>query len=254
MLDFIEKYKFAIIGTLLFHVAVFAYTNFSTLKRPYKQPDPDIEIAMPLEDIIVDPEMMEMLDMKDQQLSNQEITNTATDENDEREMSFEEFSRNNIDESVNKSVEELEQEYKDYWASRHEGQEPSGGDVQDPDDEVEEPNINNNTNQNNQSNTNTSDKAFAGRAIVRYNLPNRKEFSLPAPGYLCKGAGLVVINIKVDRNGTVKSTSYNSTSSKSATDCMIEMAEKYAKKSRFNLDNSAASMQDGTITYEFLGQ
>lgn len=252
ILDYIEKYKFAILGTVLFHILVFAYTNFATVKRPYKIPEPEVEMELPLEDVIVDPEMMKLLEMnKDQPNISEEVYNVSSDANDDREKSFEEFSTQALDEDVNKTVEELEQEYKEYWASQHEGEGSDANSSADIDAEEKD----NKVNQNKQGTNiqNNGDKAFAGPVMVEYDLKNRKAFSLPSPGYTCNGSGTVVINIRVDKAGEVKSASYNEAASSRATECMINKALAYAKKSRFNLA-SGSQFQDGYITYIFQGQ
>jgi len=90
--------------------------------------------------------------------------------------------------------------------------------------------------------------------MVSFDLDNRKAHSLPRPGYTCNSSGTVVVNIKVDKSGEVKSADFNSALSSSADECMVEKAIRYAKKSRFNLNSNSPMLQSGTITYKFVSK
>jgi hypothetical protein len=94
---------------------------------------------------------------------------------------------------------------------------------------------------------------YAGEVMISYNLKDRKAYKLPNPGYTCNGSGVVVITIKVDKSGEVKLANFNAEKSSGATECMINRALTYAKKSRFDYAANAG-IQTGTITYKFLGK
>lgn len=252
ILDYIEKYKFAIIGTVLFHVLIFLSANFVTMKRPIQLQEPVVEVAIPLEDIEFDEEMEKLLQINKNEGVPEQVYNVVSDANDSREKSYENFSTQDIDEEVMNNARELEQQYFEEWAATHPGQDPSdyNTDIRTNEDDNKDKNNQNNVNKNNIDTEGSN--AFAGSVIASFDLKNRNAHSLDKPGYTCNHAGTVVVEIKVDQNGKVKAASYLSERSSGATECMIEQAVKYAKRARFNYSSSAPSVQTGTITYKFV--
>lgn len=259
MLDFIERYKFAILGTVIFHVGIFFYTNFVTIQRPYALLQPELPFEVPLDDVPIDPAIMEMLDMKQQNASlgdqNQQITNTVSDQNDRRDRSYENFSTQEMDAQVMNNAKNLEQQYFDEWASTHTGSQ-TGKQNSDASMDV-------NTNRQQQADRNQTysnqidtqgSNAAAGDVMASFNLKDRKAHALEKPGYTCNSAGTVTIEIKVGRDGDVQSVTYLPGSSSNATECMIEQSIKYAKRSRFSYSSTAPALQTGTITYKFVSK
>lgn len=248
VLDYIERYKFAIIGTTIIHVAFFFYANFTTVEKPYKFVEPVAEITIPIEDIMLDPEMMEQMNLNNQ--PSEEVYNMAADANDNREKSYDDYSTQDMEHFDETSAKDLEKQYFEEWAATH------------PDSDNNSNSSNNNKSDNNKSDNNHVDKsiktggsnAFAGEVMVSYNLTNRKAHSLPKPGYKCNSSGTVVIDVKVDKSGDVKSAVFNSGASRGADECMVNQAMTYAKKSRFNFSSSSGSSQSGTITYKFVSK
>lgn len=254
-LDYIERYKFAIIGTVLFHVMFFMTSNFVTVKTPYGHTEEFEEIELDADAIEMDEEMLEMLEKLNQQNEmNEQLYNLAADQNDQRERSYENFSAQELDEQVEREARELEQQYFDDWAATHPDSDSPPPKDNRPNDAGENARENREKPDNNNNMDNEGSNAFAGPVMVSFNLKNRKAHSLANPGYTCNGAGTVVISIKVDKSGNVKSADFNSALSRGATECMILKATKYAKKSRFDYSQSASGLASGTITYKFQGQ
>jgi hypothetical protein len=251
ILDFIEKYKIAIVGTVLFHICFFMYANFHTIHRPYKLVEPVAEVSIPLDDIPLDPELMKLLDIP-QDAPGGEVYNVTSDANDTREKSYDNFSTYEIDQKVAEDARALEQQYKDYWAGTHK------------DDPKSDPNldINENKDDNKVNPTNNPDgsidgdgkNAFAGEVMASYNLKDRKANSLKKPGYRCNSSGTVVLQIRVNKSGNVEQATYVSEGSVNATDCMISQSIQYAEDSRFNYSETAPATQIGTITYKFVSK
>ncbi|MBN4077516.1 hypothetical protein JYT25_00020 [bacterium AH-315-C20] len=238
-------------GTVLFHVAIFLCTNFSTIDSSYNIGEEITEVDMPLDEIEFDEEMMKLLELSDKQLPPQEIRNMAVDENDNRERSYEDFSTQELDEQVEMDAKALEKQYFEEWAATHPNEDPSKfADIQKEKEDKK------NERDKNPSNNIDSDggKAFAGQVMVSFNLKGRDAYNLPVPGYTCNGSGKVVIQIKVDKNGDIRETSFLPSRSPGATSCMVNKAKRYAKKSRFNFSSSVSGTQTGTITYQFKGQ
>ncbi|MDD3108990.1 MAG: energy transducer TonB [Alistipes sp.] len=91
----------------------------------------------------------------------------------------------------------------------------------------------------------------AGRVLVSYWLPNRRDVSLVVPAYQCEGGGEVTIAITVNRNGRITAASVKEGSGNS---CIDDTAIQAARRSQFNVDASASDRQNGTITYTFVPQ
>ena len=105
------------------------------------------------------------------------------------------------------------------------------------------------------------DKNFKGAVTVSYDINyisgNKKvartaRASLYKPAYLAKEGGYVVLEVRVDRNGTVKSAVVK----ESANSALNEIARKAALNTGtiFNIDPNAPVSNVGTITYTFVAQ
>lgn len=108
---------------------------------------------------------------------------------------------------------------------------------------------------------NGKDKNFKGAVTVSYNINyvsgNKKvartaRTSLYKPAYLAKEGGYVVLEVRVDRNGTVKSAVVK----ESSNSALNEIARKAALNAGtiFNIDPNAPVSNVGTITYTFVAQ
>jgi TonB family protein len=99
------------------------------------------------------------------------------------------------------------------------------------------------------------DTRAKGRVLVSFSLvaPTRYKDNLVVPGYRCEGGGEVVVDIVVDRAGTLVSAVVNRSLSDSDA-CMHSTALDAARRSRFTPDGSAPDRQSGTITYTFIPQ
>ncbi len=105
------------------------------------------------------------------------------------------------------------------------------------------------------------DKNFKGAVTVSYDInyvsSNKKvartaRASLYKPAYLAKEGGYVVLEVRVDRNGTVKSAVVK----ESSNSALNEIARKAALNAGtiFNIDPNAPVSNVGTITYTFVAQ
>ena len=80
--------------------------------------------------------------------------------------------------------------------------------------------------------------------------PVRTSRYLAVPAYKCEGGGEVVVEITVNRAGDVT----NARVVEGGDECMRSSALGSARRSRFNIDDSAPARQQGTITYIFIPQ
>jgi hypothetical protein len=246
-LEKVEKHKFAILGTALLHVIAFFYMNFATVDHSYSSGDTAAEVILPLDDILLDPELMKLLDINKKPEESEEVANLAVDGNDQREKSYENFSTQEMDEQVENDAKNLEKEFQEYWEGTHPDDESNSIDLEEKDEKDTHKN-------DRETNEPSGENAYAGSVMVSYNLKDRKKHKLPRPGYTCNSSGTVVIDIKVDKSGEVKSATFNSALSAGADQCMINKAIKYAKKSSFNYSGTASGSQSGTITYKFVSK
>lgn len=106
-----------------------------------------------------------------------------------------------------------------------------------------------------------NDAKFKGAVTVSYDINyvsgNKKvartaRASLYKPAYLAKEGGYVIVEVRVDRNGTVKSAVVK----ESSNSALNEVARKAALNSGtlFNIDSNAPVSNVGTITYTFVSQ
>lgn len=102
---------------------------------------------------------------------------------------------------------------------------------------------------------------FKGDVTVKYDISYVKDgkkiartarASLYKPAYLAKEGGYVVLEVRVDRNGTVKSAVVK----ESSNSALNEIARKAALNTGtiFNIDSNAPVSNVGTITYIFVAQ
>lgn len=76
--------------------------------------------------------------------------------------------------------------------------------------------------------------------------------SLYKPAYLAKEGGYVIVEVRVDRNGTVKSAVVKESSNKALDKIALEAARNV--DTIFNIDPNAPVSNVGTITYTFVAQ
>lgn len=253
MFDWIERYKFGIIATLMVYIAIFMYLQMDSYDHyfeirsftdgAYVKEEPELEIDR---DNIQIPQDFEAGDIK----------NMANDVNDSRKRSYEDYAYNNNAKDVEQSVRDLEKQFYN----------EAGGDAerkkleQQMKDRQEKQTTSSTTNNNNTPSNNGGDIAYKGKTMVDYSLKDRQPFQnnkwyVRNPGYTCGyGSGVVHIDIKVNQNGNVTTAEYNPSKSNGASTCMIEKAIEYAKKSRFAYSSKAPSSQSGWILYTFVSQ
>jgi len=224
----------ALLGTITFHVVLFAIFTHVHLK--VNKPDHNMDLVInfieqnDIEEEIIEEEIVE----KDDLLKEFEdpVTNQASSRSNEKSV-----------EDLRKSMKSLEgvrgeetDLFSDKAAARNIKTKPIKlKEATDGKGEAER----------------KSENAFTGRSTINYYLKNRYNDKLPNPIYTCINGGFVYINIKVNQDGNVVDASYNRSKSKTTNDCLIETALKYARRAKFNSDYKAKEIQKGYITYDF---
>ncbi|MBO7312336.1 MAG: energy transducer TonB [Alistipes sp.] len=95
---------------------------------------------------------------------------------------------------------------------------------------------------------------FSGAVTVAYNFadPVRHHRDLYIPAYKTKGGGVVVVDVWLDRNGTVTSARIQS-STNSELNAQALAAARH-RRTLFRIDGTAPESHRGTITYTFVAQ
>ena len=90
-----------------------------------------------------------------------------------------------------------------------------------------------------------------GDGAPSYRLGDRKVQSLPKPKYDYQTEGIVVVEISVDRTGTVTKAVAGVKGSTTLDENLCREARDAAMKAKFDSNNNAPLLQKGTITYNF---
>jgi len=86
---------------------------------------------------------------------------------------------------------------------------------------------------------------------ILYSLAGRKSVDLPSPAKGIQAAGKVVVDILVDRDGTVIDARPGVRGSTTADQRLYDAAQKAAMKTKFNTSPNSAERQKGSLTYIF---
>jgi hypothetical protein len=84
-----------------------------------------------------------------------------------------------------------------------------------------------------------------------FSLTNRSCLGKSKPSVTCNEQGTVIVKIKVNKNGKVTEAHFTQAGSSTAASCLVQAAEKDAISWKFNPDDDAADIQQGTIKYVF---
>ncbi|MBS1568038.1 MAG: hypothetical protein JST45_01215 [Bacteroidetes bacterium] len=249
-LDWFDRHKYGVIGTLMLHTLLLAVFSLSSVGDRYPQPPPqsmalDLELAMPEPE----PEPAKPAEMQagQEDPANQKVTNQAS--NTTAELSAEKpmsrAAQERMNERVDQDLHAMEQSEFARLAAERAAQ---GKDITVPTLDTTKFNK-----------RNYMDKApkpvkVEGLTTVSYDLKGRTDLVLEVPAYLCKGHGKVVIRVAVDRSGSMSKAEVDPMASTTTNDCMIENALASARGARFTSSSTAEQPQRGTITYIFLAQ
>ncbi len=105
------------------------------------------------------------------------------------------------------------------------------------------------------------DNNFKGAVTVEYDISYVKDGKkiarhadgrLYTPAYRSKGGGVVVVEVKVNRNGSVISAVVRESTNRELNNIALEAAKHHLTK--FRIDDNAPQSNVGTITYTFLAQ
>jgi outer membrane biosynthesis protein TonB len=90
-----------------------------------------------------------------------------------------------------------------------------------------------------------------GSGNGNYQLGNRKALNTPRPKYNCNEEGVVVVQISVDKSGTVTNANPGVRGTTNSAKCLLEQAKIAAMNTKWQADAAAADTQVGKIIYNF---
>ncbi len=90
-----------------------------------------------------------------------------------------------------------------------------------------------------------------GSGNGNYQLGNRKALNTPRPKYNCNEEGIVVVQISVDKSGTVTNANPGVRGTTNSAKCLLEQAKIAALNTKWQPDAGAADTQVGKIIYNF---
>ena len=90
-----------------------------------------------------------------------------------------------------------------------------------------------------------------GTEGISYNLAGRQHRSLPKPDYDIQNEGIVVVQVRVDRNGNVTQATPGVKGSTTLEEYFLRVAREAAMAAKFDSKPDAPAIQVGTITYHF---
>lgn len=231
-------------GTLLFHILLFSVFLLSDVDIKGNVKEEPIVIEFP--DILPEPEMEEEIAKKDEQM---QADNSTERSNNRSNVA----SNRTATENTTKSADEF---FDDDYLKELESAQKLVSDV------------NNNLSKEivdmsdikmpvetteGMDPDSIKNVIYTGESNIVYYLDNRYHISLPVPVYLSQGGGTVIVDIAVNRSGTV--TEAVARKNNSIGDKQIFLyAQEAASRTLFNADNSAPSSQKGTIQYTFVAQ
>ncbi|GAB5418054.1 MAG: hypothetical protein Crog4KO_31340 [Crocinitomicaceae bacterium] len=251
MLQLLDRYKFGVVAVFATYMVIFVYSNAATFTyTPPTEPFLDQAQIIDEDDEEITPDDVEV--PPDFEF-NSDAKNMSQNVHDERDASLKQYSENRSPEQIAKDIKALEAQMKD----------ESGGSAKRAalqkliDQRKAEKKAVESAATDGASNLPASENKYAGTTMVSYDLNGRKahnnnDWFVRNPGYTCDGSnGVVVVNVKANKAGDVISAQYNESASRGASQCMINQALAYAKKSRF-MASSESKHQTGYIKYTFV--
>ena len=98
------------------------------------------------------------------------------------------------------------------------------------------------------------DQVYEGPTNIYFSLEGRKITKLIVPVYKCESAGLVQLDIRVNRRGRVEFVALDNATSTTKDPCLVEAAKDAARRTLFNFAAGAPMLQSGSITFRFVAQ
>tara|TARA_R110002050_G_scaffold141251_2_gene266345 strand:+ start:49082 stop:49846 length:765 start_codon:yes stop_codon:yes gene_type:complete len=254
MLRFLDRYKFGLLGTLIFHFLFLLSATYVHIPDKVAEKESLLVIDFPEETILPDEDQKEAATTQKIIDNNSNKGKNEAAPNEVKKGDYNEFnkepskaSKESFDEQLERELKELEQEVIQEQRDAGYGYSP---------EEVAKmlSSKENKELEKVASQAPRSESVFEGNTNITYKLKNRYDTHLNVPVYMCQYGGLVVVNIAVNQQGKVVSAKVDKESSKTTDPCLLDAALSGAKNTRFNSKSSASKIQMGSITYRFIDQ
>ena len=248
-IDFIEKHKFGILGTIALHIVVFIWLNIQVVEYGVYEPKNKILAVLDYTNEEEDPqdEPIEVLDENGNPIEST-LLNVAANENQEKTTYTDEsFSKNQADKDV---WEELKQMEAEEYNSINENKDTPKDNPKDNKDKTIDENLVNADAEKNEAASYGADV----KAIASYFLEGRSTRSEGVPSYKCRVEGVVVIDIKVNQKGEVIARTINESKTNTQNDCLRSEAINYSKMWRFTQDFDDSMRKNGWIKFTYVAQ
>lgn len=240
--QWIIDHRHGLMGTIIFHLLLAIMLVSMGISRIGRHTEMEIMLEMP------EPEIIQQ--KQEEQKRKEEIVRKSSDEEVEkllRSMAVNEDVKQNkqatveqIDQYIQEIQDELRDGYGDRYAVKKDKNHRSDSLLYQQERRQRELDSLQST-------------LYVGESSVSYKLKDRYQRYLPIPVFKCEFGGKVVVNIVVNRKGSVLKAEIVEAESQQD-DCLREVAVDAALRSRFNEDNKAPERQSGTITYHFVKQ
>ncbi|QED38248.1 energy transducer TonB [Antarcticibacterium arcticum] len=235
-MDFFDRHKALIITSLLCSVLILALYNFNLSSKNQKVR----ELLVDLDNFQVEkPEEPEPEPEETPETTNRQTAQTHQAFNENQEARETNFDRQLQEIFEKNSAAQLESSNED-----SPGTSGSFG-MQQKKEEVKK------RSDGDRSSEKTSTQSGGmDNSSITYSLLGRTAVHIPNPIYTCDRAGKIVVNITVNAEGRVLTTSINRGSSSTTNECLTEQAMQYATQAIFSR-MAGRNSQPGTITYNF---
>jgi len=236
-MDFFDRHKALIITLLFFAVLLLGLFNFNLANKNRKAK----EFLMDLDNLKIEEPVVEKPEPE-------EVPKKNTRETAQTHQAFNE----NLEDREENFDQQLKEIFEKNSALQTEASEnetsSSSGNFNFQDKKKEQ--VQKKSDGNKTSAVTSTKKGGIDHSSISFSLLGRSAVDIPNPVYTCDRSGKIVINISVNAEGRVTSTSVNKGSSSTTNECLTEQALEYAAKAVFSRLPGRNS-QPGTITYNF---
>jgi len=236
-MDFFDRHKALIITILFFAVLLLGLFNFNLANKNRKAR----EILMDLDNLKIEEPVVEKPEPE-------EVPKKNTRETAQTHQAFNE----NLEDREENLDQQLQEIFEKNSALQTEASENetsnSSGNFNFQDKKKEQ--VQKKSDGNKTSEVTSTKKGGIDHSSISYSLLGRGAVDIPNPVYTCDRSGKIVVNISVNAEGRVTSTSVNKGSSSTTNECLTDQALEYAAKAVFSRLPGRNS-QPGTITYNF---
>jgi len=250
VLDFIEKHKFGILGTIALHVIVFIWLNIQIVEYGVYQPKERIVATLDYtQDEEIEEQPEENFDENGNPIESNLMNVAANADQEKTSYTNQNFSKSQADQDVWNELKQLEaNEYNSI--NKNKSNEDNNKDTEESNEKVIDKNLI-------KKDADKNDNASYGKdtkAVATYSLEGRTPLQDDAPSYKCRAEGVVVIDIKVNQKGEVILRTINESRTTTQNDCLRTEALNYSKRWRFTQDFNDAIRKSGWIKFTYVAQ